>query len=143
MTSRRRLLAAAGVLAAGAAAFEVQRRLDVRTVRADPAWEELNRPLHGREVAVRSRDGTVLHTEIHGEEHPTAVVLSHGWLESLELWQREVAALRGSHRVVVYDQRGHGRSAIPEDPTAYSAEHLADDLDAVLAQCVPADQPAV
>jgi pimeloyl-ACP methyl ester carboxylesterase len=144
MTRRWSLAAgAAGVLLAGAAAWETQRRRDARSIRADPRWQELNRPVHGRAVAVRSRDGTMLHAEVHGDERAPAVVLSHGWLESLELWQRQVTALAESHHVVVYDQRGHGRSAVPDDRAAYSADHLADDLQAVLDTCLPGQRRCV
>ena len=43
---------------------------------------------------------------------------------------RELAA--AGHRVVAYDQRGHGRSDVPADRARYSTDALADDLEAVL-----------
>src|SRR5579884_1163439 len=136
MRVRYGLLRALAVAAGGVAGWEVQRRLDRRAVRADPRWAELNETLHGREQRVRSADGTELHVEIHGADDAPPVVLLHGWLESLELWQLVVPQLTATYRVIVYDQRGHGRSSIPEGLTAYTPERLADDLDAVLRTCL-------
>ncbi|MFD5831320.1 alpha/beta fold hydrolase [Lentzea sp. NPDC060358] len=61
----------------------------------------------------------------------TAVLL-HGWTMDLTTWDRVAAALPG--RVVRYDVRGHGRSAAGTGTIA----ELADDLAAVLGECVPA-----
>jgi pimeloyl-ACP methyl ester carboxylesterase len=54
-----------------------------------------------------------------------AIVLVHGLGSELETWRPVLDLVRTSHRVVAYDQRGHGGS----DPAAeYSVEALADDL---------------
>lgn len=60
----------------------------------------------------------------------TAVLL-HGWTMDLTTWDRVASALPG--RVVRYDVRGHGLSG---DGTGTIAE-LADDLAAVIDECVP------
>ncbi|SMD22183.1 alpha/beta fold hydrolase [Lentzea albidocapillata] len=59
----------------------------------------------------------------------TAVLL-HGWTMDLTTWDRVAAALPG--RVVRYDVRGHGGSS-----GAGTISELADDLAAVLEECVP------
>ena len=104
-------------------------------------------PTASRRLVVRSADGTRLAVEIHGERadgklpRPT-VVLAHGWTCSASFWVRVVNRLRTDLRVVVYDQRGHGRSQ-PVCAGGFTPAALADDLAAVLAETVPAGQPAV
>src|SRR5262249_58446532 len=44
------------------------------------------------------------------------------------MWRSQIRALRPGFHVVAYDQRGHGRSAAPDDPAAYSQILLAEDL---------------
>ncbi|WP_165987436.1 alpha/beta fold hydrolase [Streptomyces sp. YIM 98790] len=92
-------------------------------------------------LTVESTGGARLHTEIHGPEDAPTVVLSHGWTCNTSFWEPVVRRLADGHRVVLYDQRGHGRS--PATPRACSTEALADDLCAVLAAAVPAGRRAV
>lgn len=79
-----------------------------------------------------------LHVERHGAGRP--VVLTHGFAESADTWEHQVAALRRHHEVVAWDLRGHGRSDAPADPAAYTREAALADLDRVLG---PAREPAV
>jgi non-heme chloroperoxidase len=60
-----------------------------------------------------------------------AVVFTHGWALSSELWQPEMLKLaKAGFRCVAYDRRGHGRS---DDPgRGYDFDTLADDLATVL-----------
>jgi pimeloyl-ACP methyl ester carboxylesterase len=127
---------------AGVAAWELQRRADRRRIEADPEWELLHAPLHGRTVPVRAADGTLLHTEVFGPDDAPTIVLIHGWTEAIRFWTRQIDALSKDFRVVAYDARGHGDS----DPAAggdYSMDAFADDLGAVLDATVPAGQKAV
>jgi pimeloyl-ACP methyl ester carboxylesterase len=54
-----------------------------------------------------------------------ALVLVHGLGSELETWRPVLDRLRTSHRVIAYDQRGHGRS---DAAAEYSVAALADDL---------------
>ena len=56
------------------------------------------------------------------------VVLTHGWGASADTWEHQVAALSATHRVVRWDLLGHGRSAAPDDPAAYTREAALDHL---------------
>jgi pimeloyl-ACP methyl ester carboxylesterase len=86
-----------------------------------------------------SADGARLHVEMHGPATAPAVVLAHGWTCSTAFWAAQIRALSADHRVIAYDQRGHGRS-----PAATcSTDALADDLEAVLAETLAPGERAV
>ncbi|WP_181767764.1 alpha/beta fold hydrolase [Streptomyces albidus (ex Kaewkla and Franco 2022)] len=89
-------------------------------------------PAAARELTVTSADGARLHVEVHGREQDPAVVLIHGWTCKIPFWAPVIRELtQTGHRVIAYDQRGHGRTPGAE-PHAYSPAVLADDLCAVL-----------
>src|SRR3954447_9828807 len=69
-------------------------------------------------LSVVTDDGVRLHVEgdeggLGGSEAASAltVVLSHGFTARLVEWEVQRAALRDRARLVLWDQRGHGRSA--------------------------------
>ncbi|WP_055535380.1 alpha/beta fold hydrolase, partial [Streptomyces graminilatus] len=97
-------------------------------------------PAPVRELGVVSADGARLHVEVHGVDDGPVVVLSHGWTCSTAFWAAQIRELAPDHRVVAYDQRGHGRS--PASP-ACSTDALADDLEAVLAATLAPGEKAV
>ncbi|CAL9425034.1 Putative aminoacrylate hydrolase RutD [Nocardiopsis dassonvillei] len=96
-----------------------------------------------REMRVVSDDGTELHVEVRGPVSGPTVVLSHCWATSLASWGPVVRLLDENLRVVLYDQRGHGRTPVPLTPAGYGQDKLADDLCAVLAATVPEGGRAV
>ncbi|CAM5666196.1 Alpha/beta hydrolase OS=Streptomyces alboniger OX=132473 GN=CP975_14610 PE=4 SV=1 [Streptomyces alboniger] len=100
-------------------------------------------PAAGREVTAVSADGARIHTEVYGADGAPAVVLAHGWTCSTLFWDAQIRDLAADHRVIVYDQRGHGRSAAPLDPGGYSTRALADDLEAVLTATLAPGEQAV
>ncbi|WP_416476433.1 alpha/beta fold hydrolase [Streptomyces sp. LKA04] len=97
-------------------------------------------PVPARELTVTAADGARIHVEVHGPERAPAVVLAHGWCCSTAFWAAQIRELAADHRVIAYDQRGHGRS--PANP-AYGTEPLADDLEAVLAATLAPGERAV
>jgi pimeloyl-ACP methyl ester carboxylesterase len=60
------------------------------------------------------------------------VLFVHGYPLNSTLWDPQVAALRGSHRCLVPDLLGFGRSDAPTDLDLYSVEAYAADLLAVM-----------
>lgn len=67
-----------------------------------------------------------------------ALVLVMGYGGSLRVWPPSfVEKLAGRFNVITYDNRGTGLSIIPREPSEYSIEAMADDIDAVVidAQC--------
>ncbi|GAA2546778.1 MULTISPECIES: alpha/beta fold hydrolase [Streptomyces] len=97
-------------------------------------------PAPARELTAVSADGSRLHVEVHGPERAPAVVLAHGWTCSTAFWAAQIRDLAADHRVIAYDQRGHGRT--PASP-ACSTDALADDLQAVLAATLAPGERAV
>jgi pimeloyl-ACP methyl ester carboxylesterase len=93
-----------------------------------------------RELTAVSADGTRLHVEVHGPERAPAVVLAHGWTCSTAFWAAQIRELSADHRVIAYDQRGHGRT--PASP-ACTTDTLADDLEAVLTTTLVPGERAV
>ncbi len=97
-------------------------------------------PAPVRELAAVSADGARLHVEVHGPEDGPAVVLVHGWTCSTAYWAAQIRDLAADHRVIAYDQRGHGRSPAH---TTCTTDALADDLEAVLAATLEPGEKAV
>src|SRR5260370_22767492 len=58
------------------------------------------------------------------------LVLSHGFLMDSDMFEHQVTALSASHRVITWNQRGHGRTVSTEEP--YTYWDSADDLAALL-----------
>lgn len=58
----------------------------------------------------------VLHSEISGDGGGPPLLLGGSLGSSLTMWDPQVAALSGPLRVVRFDHRGHGRSALPTGP---------------------------
>ncbi|MFE0518745.1 alpha/beta fold hydrolase [Streptomyces sp. NPDC058954] len=97
-------------------------------------------PVPVRVLTVTSSDGATVHVEVHGPEGAPAVVLAHGWTCSTAFWAAQIRDLAADHRVIAYDQRGHGRS--PASP-ACTTDGLADDLEAVLRATLAPGEKAV
>ncbi|QIJ63209.1 alpha/beta hydrolase [Streptomyces sp. JB150] len=97
-------------------------------------------PAPARELTAVSADGARLHVEVHGPDGAPLVVLIHGWTCSTAFWAAQIRALAAGHRVIAYDQRGHGRS--PASRTC-TTDTLADDLEAVLAATLAPGEKAV
>lgn len=90
-------------------------------------------------------DGT--HIRIDGprdgprdRQHPT-VVLAHGVLMDMTMWDRQVADLASHHRVVRYDMWGHGGSADPRGPR--SLEDYVDQMATVIGIASDLGPPAL
>ncbi len=75
--------------------------------------------------------GLTVHFEIVGPADAPPVVLIHSLGTNLHLWDAQVPALADHYRVVRYDLRGHGLSALPPQ-REFTVADLAGDLDALL-----------
>jgi pimeloyl-ACP methyl ester carboxylesterase len=126
--SRLRTAAVLGVVAAGAGVVRARRRWDAAD---DPTGgAPLQLPL-GEELTVRTPDGTKISVLDMGDRSLPPVVLAHGWTGDRRIWSAVARQLLAAgHRVVVYDQRGHGTSTVGTD--GMTIEALSDDMRAVL-----------
>ncbi|HEU0192155.1 MAG TPA: alpha/beta hydrolase [Mycobacterium sp.] len=95
-----------------------------------------------RIVPVRSADGVKLHTEVFGPPDGYPIVLAHGITCAIRVWCNQIVDLSRDYRVIAYDHRGHGRSDTPRHG-GYGLDHLAADLDAVLAATLAPGERAV
>ena len=97
----------------------------------------------GRVVHVRSKDGLRLHTEVFGPEDGYPIVLAHGITCALRVWAYQIADLSSDYRVIAFDHRGHGKSAVPSRRQRYGLDLLAADLDSVLEATLAPGERAV
>lgn len=84
---------------------------------------------------VVSADATRLHVRSYGPADADPIVLIHGFTCAIEYWNPQIDAFADKFRVIVFDQRGHGRSGRFRGPV--TATDLADDLAAVLRATLP------
>jgi pimeloyl-ACP methyl ester carboxylesterase len=134
-------LLAAGVVAAGAALGAVtERALISRTARPNRPSDEALGTLRGDIHELELGDGTVLHVEIDecdpSISPPVTVIFCHGYSLNLDSWHYQRDALRGKARLVLYDQRSHGRSSRAEFDT-HHVDQLGVDLHAVIERFAP------
>ncbi len=83
-----------------------------------------------REGFVASADGVRLYYRVAGAGPDTIVVINGGPGVGHEVLAPDVAPLEARHTVIFYDQRGGGRSGLP-DTTALGMDRFVEDLDAV------------
>jgi 3-oxoadipate enol-lactonase len=68
-----------------------------------------------------------LHVEEYGAGDP-AIVLAHGFAGSARNFRPQARFLRDRHRVILFDARGHARSAAPDDGDEYTPDAFVADL---------------
>jgi 3-oxoadipate enol-lactonase len=77
-----------------------------------------------------SADGTAIHVEVEGPEGAPVLMLSNSLGTNLHMWDDQIPAFTRHFRLVRFDRRGHGGSAVPKGP--YSIERLGRDALAVI-----------
>ncbi len=76
------------------------------------------------------RDGVKIHYEVAGDG--PALILTHGYSATSEMWAGQIAPLSRRFKVITWDMRGHGASDYPEDQAAYSEAATVADMAALL-----------
>jgi pimeloyl-ACP methyl ester carboxylesterase len=79
------------------------------------------------------REGVSIHYDDRGRG--PAILLSHGYGATSQMWAGQADDLESDHRVVTWDLRGHGQSASPESLADYSRSAAVDDMRALLDAC--------
>lgn len=85
----------------------------------------------GLEPRVLNRRGSPLHYWLGGDKSHPAIVFLHGATMDHRMFNAQIPAVLGDHRVLVWDARGHGRSQ-PFGIDRLRIEDYVDDLVAVL-----------
>src|SRR5262245_26325973 len=75
-----------------------------------------------------SSDGARIHYEVHGSGEPVLLIMGLG--SNAYGWYRTIPWLAPHYEVIAFDNRGSGRSDVPEG--AYSITQMAEDAAAVL-----------
>ncbi len=129
----RKALIGAGIALGAAAVGVAAERYAVRRARSrpDPERGESLAERPGSEQRVTSFDGTELTVNVIGPEGAPTLVFAHGITLDMTAWHFQWRDLSDEYRCVLYDQRGHGRSAKAANGD-YSLEALGRDLKAVL-----------
>ncbi|MDQ0464558.1 pimeloyl-ACP methyl ester carboxylesterase [Caulobacter ginsengisoli] len=81
-------------------------------------------------MSLLNRDGVNIYYEVHGSG--PAILLTHGYSASGEMWAGQVQALSKEHSLILWDMRGHARSDSPADDALYSEALTVDDMTAIL-----------
>ncbi|HXG20815.1 MAG TPA: alpha/beta fold hydrolase [Methylomirabilota bacterium] len=79
------------------------------------------------------RNGVHIYYEVHGSG--PAILLTHGFSATTEMWKPNIPVLSQRYRLILWDMRGHGQSDSPSDPYRYSADLTVGDMDALLDAC--------
>jgi pimeloyl-ACP methyl ester carboxylesterase len=82
-----------------------------------------------------------LHVEVDEPDPPhhkgdLTIVMSHGYALTLDAWHYQRLHLRGRFRLVLWDQRGHGRSGTGPEGSS-TIDQVGDDLAAVIESTAP------
>ena len=84
-------------------------------------------------MPVEHINGVDFYYELHGEGEPPSepLLLVHGYTGDITDFRFQISEFSRTHRVLVFDHRGHGRSAAPSERATYTIEQMADDVEAM------------
>ncbi len=81
-------------------------------------------------MAYLDRDGIRIYYEDRGSG--PAVLLTHGYSATCNMWKPQVDALADRYRFITWDMRGHGQTDSPDDASRYSEAVTVADMRALL-----------
>lgn len=74
--------------------------------------------------------GVNLYYELHGESGEP-LVLVHGYTGDITDWRHQIPEFSRTHRVLIMDERGHGRSEALADRSVYTIPEMSQDVEAL------------
>jgi pimeloyl-ACP methyl ester carboxylesterase len=95
---------------------------DGRTQTTVPLWKTLPDipPMsQADESGLVPLNGIKMYYAIFNKEGKNPVILLHGGFTSSDYWSAEVPLLSKTHKVIIVDSRGHGRSTMTNQPLSY------------------------
>jgi len=130
----RAIAGVASAAAAAAMAYLIERRVVKQWSSSTDSAADEPRTIYGTPRLVTTPDGAEL-SVIEAGSGPT-VIMGHGMAANKHYWAPIARRLvdRG-HRIVAFDQRGHGESTMGSEDL--SAAQLGDDLDLVIGALAP------
>ena len=75
-------------------------------------------------------NGISINYQIDGAESASWLIFSNSLMTNLSMWDDQVAALKGSYRILRYDQRGHGGTQVTDGK--YTFDMLTADVIALM-----------
>lgn len=76
-------------------------------------------------------DNVELYYEIYGKGDP--IIFAHGWLSDINIWKSQIEYFSKNRNIIVYDQRGHGKSDKYVD-CDYSILSMSNDIGEIIQQ---------
>ena len=84
-------------------------------------------------MATATVNGVRLYYELHGDSGEP-LVLVHGYTGDITDWRHQIPEFSRTHRVLVMDLRGHGRSEAPSDRSTYTIPQMSGDVEELVEQ---------
>lgn len=111
---------------------------DARLVISDgvPLHVEVDEPAGAPGARPGSGPGTAPGARKRGSRRAPTIVMSHGYALTLDSWHYQRLALRGEFRLVLWDQRGHGKSGTGPEGSS-TIDQIGADLAAVIDEAAP------
>jgi 3-oxoadipate enol-lactonase len=82
-------------------------------------------------MATTKIDELDIYYERHGEAGEP-LVLVHGYTGDITDWRHQVPEFSKTHRILMMDLRGHGRSEAPTDRSTYSVDRMSRDIEELI-----------
>lgn len=78
-------------------------------------------------------NGIDIYFERHGEAGEPLVFV-HGYTGDITDWRHQIEPFSKTHQLLIFDNRGHGKSEASTDRSTYSVEQLAGDAEALITE---------